>query len=113
MPIARSKIARSDCHRGVCNKIMMVDIARYPFLIGCSLSLTLSSISHIRQDDNRKGKSPTCKRGLFKHKMIKLEKNWRLLFINMSLYILGTMLKTIWYKELEQNYKDYLHILLT
>ena len=50
MSIARHKISRCDCHPGVCNKLTTVYAARYPLLIGCSLSSTPSSVKHILED---------------------------------------------------------------
>ena len=40
---------------------MAVHAARYPLLIRCSLSPTLSSVKHILQDVNRKAQNHTCK----------------------------------------------------
>ena len=36
--------ARCHCRPGVCNKLMTVYAARYPLMIGCSFSSTLSSV---------------------------------------------------------------------
>ena len=53
--------ARCDCHPGVCNKLIIVYEARYPLMIRCSLSSTLSSVKHILQDVNCKAQNRTCK----------------------------------------------------
>ena len=41
---------RCDCHPGVCDKLVIIFVARYPLMIHCSLSSTLSS--------NHTGKQP-------------------------------------------------------
>ena len=37
--------ARCDSHPGVCNKLMTVYVARFPFMIGSSLSSTLDELN--------------------------------------------------------------------
>ena len=56
--------ARCNCHRGVCNELMTVSAARYPLMIRCSLSSTVSSVKNILQDVNRKAQNRTCEQPL-------------------------------------------------
>ena len=56
--------ARCNCHPDVCNKLATVHEARYPLMICCSLSSTLSSVEHILQDANREAQNHTCKQSL-------------------------------------------------
>ena len=53
--------ATCNCYPGVCNKLIIVYKARYPLMICCSLSSTLSSVKHILQDVNRKAQNRACK----------------------------------------------------
>ena len=52
---------RCYCHPGLCNKLVAVYAARYPIMISCSLSSTLSSVKLILQDVNRQEQNRTCK----------------------------------------------------
>ena len=61
------EFARCDCHPGVCNKLMTVYRARYPLVICCNLSSTLSSDKLILQDINHKAQNLTCKQPLMKY----------------------------------------------
>ena len=54
-------LAGGDCHPSVCNELVTVYAARYPLMIRCSLSSTLSSVKHILQDVNREAQICTCK----------------------------------------------------
>ena len=53
------RFARCDCQAGVCNKLMAVDAERYPLMIRCSLSSTLSPVKYTLQDVNRKAQNRT------------------------------------------------------
>ena len=48
----------------VIDKPMTVYGARYPMMIRCNLSWTLSSVKHILQDVNRRVQNRTCKQPL-------------------------------------------------
>ena len=50
-----------DCHPGVCSKLKTIHVARYPLMIGSSLSSPLSSVKHMLQDVNRKAQNRTYK----------------------------------------------------
>ena len=68
MSFARHKITRCDCHPGVCDKLMTVYAAKYPHMIHCCLSLTLSSVKHILQDVNPNAQNCMFKQPLMKYR---------------------------------------------
>ena len=58
---------RSGCHPGVCNKLVAVSEVRFPFMIRCSLSSTLSLVKHILQDVNLKAQNCPSKQPFRRH----------------------------------------------